>query len=114
MASGTSKTKKKTNSRQRTIPGRATRSRWGGAGLEKRKLKPVETAILRTLPAAAQGISFDDLVDKVAQRLNPIQFPLKKTVSRYAKVVQLDLERRGLIERVPGVSPLRLRRPRKL
>lgn len=114
MTTGSPKNKKKTNPRQRNITGRAARSRWGGAGLEKRKLKPVETAILRTLPAAAQGISFDDLVDKVAQRLNPIQFPLKKTVSRYAKVVQLDLERRGLIERVPDVSPLHLRKATKL
>ncbi len=114
MTSRTPKAKKTTSTRRRSLAGRTTRTRWGAAGLEKRKLKPVETAILRTLSTATHGLSFDDLVDKVARRLNPIQFPLKKTVSRYAKVVQLDLERRGLIERVPGVSPLRLRKANKL
>jgi hypothetical protein len=81
-----------------------------GRGLQKRMLKPVETAILGTVPEEAAGITFDDLVDQVAKRLNPMVFPLRRTVSRYAKVAQLDLERRGLIERVPGKSPLRLRR----
>ena len=111
MATHTRRTKKPT---RRTLAGRTSRSRWAAAGLEKRKLRPIEAAILKTLPQAAQGISFDDLVDKVAKRLNPILFPLRKTVSRYTKLVQLDLERRGLIERVPGVSPLRLRRSRKI
>ena len=115
MATNTKRMGKKTPKRRsRTLSGGPTRSIWSGAGLERRKLKPIEAAVLKTLPQASGGITFDDLVEKVARRLNPIQFPLRKTVSRYTKLVQLDLERRGLIERVPGVSPLRLRRSGKI
>ena len=74
------------------------------------KKKPIETAILKTLPEAPEYMPFDDLVDTVARQVNPLVFPLRKTISQYTKVVQLDLERRGLIERVPGVTPLSLRR----
>lgn len=102
---------KSTAGRSRTV----RRSRTAAAqrardGVQKRMLKPVESAILGTVPEEAYGITFDDMVDQVAKRLNPMVFPLRRTVSRYAKVAQLDLERRGLIERVPGKSPLRLRR----
>jgi hypothetical protein len=77
------------------------------------KKKPIETAILKTLPEAPECMPFDDLVDTVARQVNPLVFPLRKTISQYTKVVQLELERRGLIERVPGVIPLSLRRPIK-
>ncbi len=105
------KNQKTTSGRRRSgrRPQTAAAQRARG-GLQKRMLKPVETAILGTVPEEAGGITFDDLVDQVAKRLNPMVFPLRRTVSRYAKVAQLDLERRGLIERVPGKSPLRLRR----
>ena len=77
------------------------------------KIKPIETAILKTLPEAPGGMAFDELVDGVARRVNPLVFPLRRNVSRYTKVIQLDLERRGIIERVPGVTPLKLRRLKK-
>lgn len=82
-------------------------------GFERVKLRPIEAAILKTLPVEPAFMVFDELVDGVASQVNPLVFPLRKTVSRYTKLVQLDLEQRGLIERVPGASPLRLRR-RKL
>ncbi len=85
------------------------RKRWSGGVLEKKKLRPVEKAVLKTLPASPSGMTFDDLVDQIARQLNPMVFPLRKTVSRYTKVVQLDLEKRGVIERIPGVTPLTLR-----
>jgi hypothetical protein len=78
----------------------------------KRHVRTIEAAILKTLPKSRPGMLFDELVDRVAMGLNPVMFPLRRTVSRYAKVVQLDLEARGLIERVPGASPIRLRRVR--
>lgn len=37
-------------------------------------------------------------------------FPRPGSVRWYTKAVQLDLEARGEIERVPGETPLRLRR----
>ncbi len=78
----------------------------------RRQARTIEAAILKTLPHSRPGMLFDELVDRLAMRLNPVQFPLRRTVSRYAKAVQLDLEERGLIERVPGSSPIRLRRVR--
>ena len=78
----------------------------------RRQARTIETAIMKTLPKSRPGMLFDELVDRVAMRLNPVLFPLRRTVSRYAKAVQLDLEARGLIERVPGSSPIRLRRVR--
>ncbi len=76
--------------------------------------KPIEAAILKTLPEAPADMAFDELVDGVARQVNPLEFPLRRNVSRYTKVVQLDLERRGLIERIPGVTPLKLRRLKKV
>lgn len=87
----------------------SAKGKWSGRTLEKGKLKPVEKAVLKTLPSCPSGITFDDLVDRIARQLNPMIFPLRKTVSRYTKVVQLDLEKRGVIERIPGVTPLTLR-----
>jgi hypothetical protein len=105
------KTGKRDIGRRRSVRrGPAAAVQRNRGGVQKRMLKPVETAILGTVPEEAPGITFDDMVDQVAKRLNPMVFPLRRTVSRYAKVAQLDLERRGLIERVPGKSPLRLRR----
>lgn len=103
---------KSTKGARRHLTSRPVRSgtrKWSGAAVEKRKLKPVEKAMLKTLPASPSGMTFDDLVDRIARQLNPMLFPLRKTVSRYTKVVQLDLERRGVIERIPGVTPLTLR-----
>jgi hypothetical protein len=78
----------------------------------RRQAKTIEAAILSTLPRTRPGMLFDELVDRLAMHLNPVAFPLRRTVSRYAKAVQLDLEERGVIERVPGSSPIRLRRVR--
>ena len=86
--------------------------RFSATRISKRMARPVEKAILSTLSESRPGMHFDDLVDRVAKTLNPIKFPLRKTVSLYTRVVQLELERRGLIERVPGESPIRLRLPR--
>lgn len=100
---------------RRAVPGRRKRPPAGqparSQAVADDKVEPIEQAILRTLPEPPGEMAFDELVDGVAQQLNPLLFPLRKTVSRYTKAVQLDLERRGLIERVPGVSPIRLRRP---
>jgi hypothetical protein len=97
--------------RRRTTRARTPSRLKTGKGFERVNLRPIEVAILKTLPEAPATMAFDELVDGVAQQVNPLVFPLRKTVSRYTKVVQLDLERRGLIERVPGASPLLLRRP---
>ncbi|MBN2493215.1 MAG: hypothetical protein JXR96_01385 [Deltaproteobacteria bacterium] len=79
-----------------------------------RSVEPIEEAVIKTLSSSRQtGLLFDELVDDVARQVNPLDFPLRKTVSYYTRLVQHDLERRGVIERVPGVSPIRLRLPGK-
>lgn len=86
--------------------------------LNEAKYTLVREAILASLPAEGgrAGLTFEALEVKVAaylaRRKTPAAlFPKPGSVRWYTKAVQLDLEARGLIERVPGQSPLRLRRP---
>jgi hypothetical protein len=76
------------------------------------KYVPVRRAILASLPLRGPGITFAELVKRIAARLKRQKhlFPHIGSVMWYAKVVQLDLEKRGAIERVPGAVPMRLRR----
>ena len=57
-------------------------------------------------------MTFEDLVAAVGARVPADLFPKRGSVAWYTKVVQLDLEAARLIERVPGVTPQRLRRLR--
>ena len=82
--------------------------------LNEQKYTLIRGAILAVLPASA-GITFGELEDAVMAHLKvteaPMElFPKPGSVRWYTKVVQLDLEARKLIERVPGQSPLRLRK----
>ena len=54
-------------------------------------------------------MTWEELVEAVAPRLPNGMFPHMGSVRWYSKTVQLDLEARGWIERVPGSGPLRLR-----
>ncbi len=85
--------------------------------LNTEKYELVKDAILASLPADENGISlsFDELEQAVTHHLvqneAPMElFPKAGSVRWYTKTVQLDLEARGLIERVPKKSPLRFRR----
>ena len=84
--------------------------------LNEEKYTHVRNAILETLADDGESLSFNDLRDGVAAYLDEHDvpqhlFPKAGSVSWYTKTVQLDLEARGLIERVPNVSPMRLRKP---
>jgi len=68
------------------------------------KYQPVRNAILASLPRGRNGLTFQELVDSVARTLPKSLFPRPGSVSWYTKVVQLDLEAKGLIERIPGRS----------
>jgi hypothetical protein len=89
----------------------------GGKGwrVTDEKYAPVKEAILRAVPRGEEGITFADLLARVAddlkkRRVPKALFPTKGSLMWYAKVVQLDLETRGLIARVRGSKPLRFRR----
>lgn len=82
--------------------------------LNERKYTVIREAILEALPSEG-GITFKELEESVAKHLQstgaPMElFPKPGSVRWYCKVVQLDLEARNLIERVPGRTPLQLRK----
>jgi len=82
----------------------------GGFAVTKEKYDPIRKAVMAVMPRNRTGISFKELVAAVAQRVPQELFPKKGSVSWYTKVVQLDLESSGKIERVPSATPQRIRR----
>ena len=84
--------------------------------LKEEKYTIIREAMLATLPPAGSGgMLFDELDTKVAAYLAEKNvpkelFPKQGSVRWYCKAVQLDLEAKGLIERLPKQSPIRLRK----
>jgi hypothetical protein len=71
----------------------------------------VRAAILLSLPREGSGLSFPELVAEVG-RHTPDGLWKQRAIGWYTQCVKLDLEARRQIERMPGVSPQRLRRTR--
>jgi hypothetical protein len=64
---------------------------------------------------SSDGMPFAQLEDRVrayltAKNVPPELFPKPGSVRWYCKAVQLDLEAKGLIERLPKRSPIQLRK----
>lgn len=85
--------------------------------LKAEKYNLIREAMLAALPAhdSGEAMTFDELEHKVAAYLKSKDvpgelFPRPGSVRWYTKTVQLDLEARGEIERLPNRSPIRLRR----
>jgi hypothetical protein len=74
------------------------------------KYEPIRKAILASVPRDKKGVTFKKLVVSVTGRVPRDLFAKRGSVAWYTKVVQLDLEAKGRIERIPGVTPQRLRR----
>jgi hypothetical protein len=74
------------------------------------KYEAVQDAILAMLPAGGEGMTWGELAEVITPYLPESLFRHIGTVRWYAKAVQIDLEAQGVIERVPGSHPLRLRR----
>jgi hypothetical protein len=74
------------------------------------KYEPIRKAILASIPRDKKGVTFKKLVASVNGRVPKELFTKGGSVSWYTKVVQLDLEAKGQIERIPGVVPQRVRR----
>jgi hypothetical protein len=84
--------------------------------LNEIKYQAIRDAILSVLAEHSKqaGMPFSDLEIQVKQYLikNHISmemFPKPGSIRWYTKAVQLDLEARKIIERVPGQTPLQLR-----
>jgi len=82
----------------------------GGFAVTPEKYEPIRQAILASVPAREPGVTFRELVASVAAQVPRALFPKKGSLSWYTKVVQLDLEARGQLKRIPGATPQRIRR----
>jgi hypothetical protein len=84
--------------------------------LNEEKYTIIRDAMLANLPgSSSDGVLFTQLEEKVAAYLTkhnvPAElFPKPGSVRWYCKTVQLDLEAKGVIERLPKQSPIRLRK----
>ena len=76
-----------------------------GVNIDKAKYDTVRQAIEETLQAQP-GTTFSELTDEVSRRIGDV---FDGSVSWYVVSVKLDLEARGVLERVDGRSPQRLR-----
>jgi len=76
-----------------------------GVRIGRRKYETIREAILESI-RAQQEISFTDLTEAVKQRVGGA-FP--GSVTWYVTTVKLDLEARGIVERIPGRKPQHIR-----
>ena len=78
-----------------------------GVNISKEKYDAMREAILASVGAHGE-ITFKDLLEDVRRRLAG---RFDGSINWYATSVKLDLEARGLVERMPGKTPQRLRLP---
>ncbi len=76
-----------------------------GVNIERSKYDQIREAILRSIGERGE-MPFADLAQAVTVNLAE---PFDGSIGWYTTTIKLDLEARGLIERVPGQSPQRLR-----
>lgn len=76
-----------------------------GVNIDKHKYDMVRQAIEETLQEQP-GITFSGLTEEVGRRIGDV---FEGSVGWYAISVKLDLEARGVLERVDSRSPQRLR-----
>jgi hypothetical protein len=74
------------------------------------KYELVRDAILKVLGTNTQGIAFSDLSSRVSRELSPRERKTLGSIPWYTATVKLEMEVKREIERVPGITPQRLRR----
>lgn len=81
----------------------------GSAGFKvtPEKYELMKDLILKYLPKEPRGLTFRELVSKIEKDIKSQSF---NKPMWYAKVVQLDLEARGIIQRDSSCSPMSLSR----
>lgn len=80
-----------------------------GTRMREDRYQRYRDAILELVPEG-DGIPLRDLSSALAERLAGLSEDERGKVTWNMMTVKLDLEARGLIERVPGARPQRLRR----
>ena len=82
----------------------------GGTRMNAERYEVYRKAILKAVPRSRDGILFSDLSAVVEALLPEAARTRMGSVMWNVTTVKLDLEARGLIARVPGSAPQRLRR----
>lgn len=77
--------------------------------IAKWKYDLVRTAILAVVPCDDQGVEFRVLPKLVEGQISADDLKRLGSVSWYTTTVKLDMEVKGVIERVPASKPQRLR-----
>jgi hypothetical protein len=88
-------------------PGRGKK----GPRIDSARYDAMKAALLAVIPRTGEGVTFASL-PKLVERKLPRALFRGASILWYATTVKLDLEARGLLQRVAGVSPQRLRRSR--
>jgi len=92
-----------------TIPTRNPGRGKKGPRIDSARYEAMKAALLDVIPRKGEGVTFASLPDLVKKKLPRSLFE-GASIQWYATTVKLDLEARGLVKRVAGVSPQRLRR----
>jgi len=69
--------------------------------VDKSKYDDMRAAILKVTPMQAPGLTAREMKDAAVPHLSPALFPDGKTSGWWQKTVQLDLEAKGALVRVP-------------
>ncbi len=80
-----------------------------GTDIDEPKYRAMRKALLRHIPKRKGGVPFKGMREAVKPLLPGAVFR-GASISWYVTTVKLDLEAKGLIERVPGVTPQHMRR----
>lgn len=75
--------------------------------VDRAKYMAMRTALLRALPRQPPGMTVAQAKQALLPHLPASLFPQGATAGWWLKAVQLDLEAKGVVERLPG-TPLRL------
>lgn len=94
----------------RTIKMKNVNKGAGRTRFSQERYNATKKVIVATVPRIRGGIPTNGLPKMVARRLPADLLPAEGSASWYTTVVKLDLDARGLIERIPGQVPQRLRR----
>lgn len=78
--------------------------------LSPEKFMPMREAILTVLPIDERGMTIDELETAILPQLPHDVFPNGEKARWWLMAVKLDLEAKGIVERVPKSKPQRIRR----
>lgn len=77
--------------------------------IDAAKYDLMRDALLAVIPRSTDGVAFGDLPDLVTAYFKRHRHAWSGSIKWYVTTVKLDLEAHGLVRRIEGVSPQRLR-----